>query len=171
MGGKVSKQSHWDWDIVCLSFVMKTQISVFVLFFFFFFLSDGRNELPELQSSSIIRPHDQRGPLSSTENFKTNNNKHFEKSAEPPGAGLYLPPSCPLTTSGVSRWRVSYFYLLSLPLLNLPSWKQTSTRSLCLWMEKKKKIVSIKLFHLPPTSHLAGIWHQSQRPVSDVGPN
>lgn len=105
--------------------------------FVLFFLSDGRNELPELQSSSIIRPDDQRGPLS-TENFKTNNNKQFEKPAEPPGAGLYLPPSNPLTTLGVSRWRVSYLYLF-ISSFTKPSVMEANLHSLLASVNGKKK--------------------------------
>lgn len=86
---KVSKQSHWDRDIVCLSSVMKTQISLFVLLFLY-----QMAVMSCLLSGSIIRPYDQRALLSSTENFKTNNNKQFEKPVEPqePASFICLPP-------------------------------------------------------------------------------
>lgn len=66
-GGKVSKQGH------CKGL---KQIRVL---FVYFFLSDGLNELPELQSTSIIGAHDQRMCLSLTENFKNNDNKQFKE--------------------------------------------------------------------------------------------
>lgn len=86
---KVSKQSHWDRDIVCLSSVMKTQISLFVLLCLY-----QMAVMSCLWNSSVIRPYDQRALLSSTENFKTNNNKHFEKPAVPqePASVICLPP-------------------------------------------------------------------------------
>ena len=133
---------------MCLSFVMKTQFS----FFFCFALCYQIAVMSCLLGRSIIRPYDQRAPLSSTENFKTNNNKHFVKPAEPqePASFICLPSvrSPRWDYDSFSRRRVQQCYQAI-----IPSVMESNSRSLLASVDGKK-IMSIKLFHLPTTSHL-----------------
>lgn len=104
-----------------------------------------------LQRRSVIRPHDQRTLLSSAENFKTKDNKQFEKASWASGPGLfYLARS--LAAAGFwfsSRMEhpvlapatVRIFYLF---------WSKSHGVKTCFHEWKKRK----KLFHLPTTSHL-----------------
>lgn len=111
-----SKQTKPAGPRYCVFIFCDENTSHSVLFCSFFKnLSDGLNELPGLQSGSIIAPCDQRRPLSSAENFKTSNNKHFEQSAEPPPGPkdfIFLPSLSHNTPAIRLRVKIQTFYLL-----------------------------------------------------------
>lgn len=121
-------------------------------FVLLFFLSDGLNEelngLPELQSSSIIMPHDQRAPLSSTESFKTNNNK---QQLEPQEHSLYLLPSCLLTTLGLG-----FSFKMESPLFIsfISSFTKPSSLLASLNKKRKKKNLCLLNSFICPQRHI-----------------
>lgn len=159
MVGAQSKQTKPAGPRYCV-FIFCDENTNRSVFLFFFYLSDGPNELPELQSGSIIAPSDQRQPLSSAENFKTSNNKHFEQSAEPspgPKAFIFLPPLSRNTPTIRPRVKIQTFYLLL-----CQSFHHGSEPPLCLLVspngkKERKKSCPFYAFILPTASHLAGI--------------
>lgn len=156
--GAPSKQTKPAGPRYCVFIFCDKNTSHSVLFCSFFKnLSDGLNELPGLQSGSIMAPDDQRQPLSSAENFKTSNNKHFEQSAEPPpgpNAFIFHPPLSRNTAAIRLRVKIQTFYLLL-----CRSFHHGNKPPFCLLVSpngkrERKKMVSVLTLSSCPQRHI-----------------